>query len=107
MSDGSDSLQEPKIFRIRKGVVARGVGRRKAKNHDFLFIRWYLFWRRLAGPSLNALLATRRVPPFVAVCFFCLVFIGPGWHVTRQAALRFCLGFCEFEVAMPRGMVAA
>ena len=76
----------------KRGGCNRG-GSTQGEKSRFFVMRWYFFWRRLVGPSLNALLGTRRVPPFVAVSFFCFVFLGPGWHVTRQAALSFAQDF--------------
>ena len=63
------------IQESEKGWLQQGWfdARRKI---TFFFMRWYFFWRRLVGPSLNALLGTRRVPPFVAVCFFLFLFFS-------------------------------
>ena len=68
-------IQSLQIFQVSpKGWLQQGWvdARRKI---TIRFMRSYLFWRRLVGPSLNALLGTRRVPPFVAVCLFSLFFL--------------------------------
>ena len=63
-------------------------------------MRSHFFGDGLSAQALMRSWALDVFLPSLPFLFFRFVFLAPGWHVTRQAALR-----CD--VAMPRGMVAA